>query len=71
MRAMILAAGRGRRMQPLSDERPKALLHVNHMPLIDYHLKHLHQAGIEDVVINLAHYGDMIKKHCGENLGKF
>jgi MurNAc alpha-1-phosphate uridylyltransferase len=54
MRAMILAAGRGERMRPLTDTRPKPLLEVGGRPLIQYHLEALGRAGIRDIVINLA-----------------
>ena len=57
MRAMILAAGRGERMRPLTDTRPKPLLEVGGKPLIQYHLEALARAGIRDIVINLAWQG--------------
>jgi len=53
--AMILAAGRGERLRPLTDNTPKPLLRVNNRCLIEYHLLALKKAGITDVVINL-HY---------------
>lgn len=66
MRAMILAAGRGERMRPLTDERPKPLLTAGGRPLIDRHLEALAQAGFTDVVINLAWLGDAIRAHVGD-----
>ena len=61
MRAMILAAGRGERMRPLTDVCPKPLLDVAGMPLIGWHLKRLAAAGITEIVINHAWLGSMIE----------
>jgi len=54
MKAIILSAGRGERMRPLTDNTPKALLRVGEKALIEYHLEALAAAGVTDVVINLA-----------------
>jgi MurNAc alpha-1-phosphate uridylyltransferase len=62
---MILAAGRGERMRPLTDGVPKPLLPVRGKPLIEYHLERLAEAGIGRVVINLAWLGDMIRDALG------
>jgi N-acetyl-alpha-D-muramate 1-phosphate uridylyltransferase len=59
--AMILAAGRGERMRPLTDTVPKALLEVRGKPLIVYHLEKLSRLGLSEVVINLAWLGDRIR----------
>lgn len=64
-KAMILAAGFGTRMRPLTAHTPKPLLTVNQKPLLQYHLEALHRAGIEEVVINVAHLGDQIKAFVG------
>jgi len=64
--AMILAAGRGERLRPLTDHTPKPLIEVGGKPLIEHHLERLAAAGIERVVINLAHLGDQIRAHLGE-----
>ena len=71
MRAMILAAGRGERMRPLTDTRPKPLLEVGGKPLIQYHLEALARAGIDNIVINLAWQGELIRSALGsgERLG--
>jgi MurNAc alpha-1-phosphate uridylyltransferase len=61
MKAMILAAGRGERMRPLTDRTPKPLLPVAGKPLIVWHLERLAQAGIRDIVINHAHLGEQIE----------
>jgi N-acetyl-alpha-D-muramate 1-phosphate uridylyltransferase len=58
---MILAAGRGERMRPLTDRMPKPLLPVAGKPLIVWHLERLARAGFSDIVINHAHLGDQIE----------
>ncbi len=66
MKAMILAAGRGERMRPLTDRTPKPLLPVAGRPLIVWHLERLSAAGFRDVVINHAHLGDQIEALLGD-----
>lgn len=66
MRAMILAAGRGRRMRPLTDNQPKPLLPVVGKPLLGYHLEKLANAGINEVVINHAWRGEQIEDFVGD-----
>jgi len=63
MRAMILAAGRGERMRPLTDTTPKPLLQVGGKPLIVWHIERLVAAGITDIVINYAWLGLQIEQH--------
>lgn len=65
MKAMILAAGRGERMRPLTDHTPKPLLKVGGKPLIAWHLERLAQAGFKEVVINHAHLGEQIEAALG------
>jgi len=60
MRAMILAAGRGERLRPLTDELPKPLLEIKGKPLIEFHLEALAGAGFREIVINLGHLGDSL-----------
>ena len=60
MRAMILAAGRGERMRPLTDHCPKPLLPAADKPLIVYHLERLAAAGFKEIVINHAHLGEQL-----------
>lgn len=64
--AMILAAGRGERMRPLTDTIPKPLLRIHGRPLIERHVERLAQAGIERVVINLSWLGSMIRDYLGD-----
>ena len=66
MRAMILAAGKGERMRPLTLHTPKPLIPVAGVPLIEYHLRALAQAGVTEVVINHAWLGDRIEAHLGD-----
>ncbi|NCA71601.1 MAG: nucleotidyltransferase family protein [Sphingobacteriia bacterium] len=66
MKAMILAAGRGKRMRPLTDHVPKPLLEVGGRPLIQYHIERLAAAGIRDLVINHAHLGEQIEARLGD-----
>lgn len=66
MKAMILAAGRGQRMMPLTAELPKPMLKVQGKPLIEHHIERLKRAGITDFVINLAWQGDKIRDYFGD-----
>lgn len=66
MRAMILAAGRGERMRPLTDRTPKPLLQAGGKPLIVWHIERLVHAGIADLVINHAHLGLQIEQALGD-----
>jgi MurNAc alpha-1-phosphate uridylyltransferase len=63
---MILAAGRGERMRPLTDRKPKALLEINNKSLISMIIFSLANAGIRDLVINLAHLGEQIAAVLGD-----
>ena len=63
---MILAAGRGERMRPLTDVHPKPLLKVAGKTLIEYHLEHLASAGFRDIVINTAWLGEQIPAYLGD-----
>ena len=63
MKALILAAGRGQRMMPLTQHMPKPMLKVAEKPLIEHHINNLKAAGITDIVINLAWQGDKIKDY--------
>ena len=66
MRAMILAAGRGDRLRPLTDEIPKPLVEIGGKPLIGYHLEKLAAAGFREVVVNQGHLGDLLPAALGD-----
>lgn len=66
MKAMILAAGRGERMRPLTDHCPKPLLAAGGKPLIVWHIERLAAAGFHDLVINHAHLGHMLEAALGD-----
>ncbi|MEJ2160061.1 MAG: nucleotidyltransferase family protein [Chromatiales bacterium] len=66
MRAMILAAGRGERMRPLTDTLPKPLLEVGDKPLIVWHLERLAAIGVTDIAVNLCWLGEKIRARLGD-----
>ena len=66
MKAMILAAGRGERMRPLTDHTPKPLLQAGGKPLIVQHVERLAAAGFRELVINHAHLGEQIEEALGD-----
>ncbi|MEX1032840.1 MAG: nucleotidyltransferase family protein [Cellvibrionaceae bacterium] len=66
MKAMIFAAGRGERMAELTRATPKPLLKVAGKPLIDYTVRRLQQAGIREMVINVAYLGEQIQQYLGD-----
>ncbi|WP_434986510.1 N-acetylmuramate alpha-1-phosphate uridylyltransferase MurU [Vreelandella zhaodongensis] len=66
MKAMILAAGLGKRMRPLTDHCPKPLLPVAGKPLIVHHLERLKRAGINEIVINVSYRAEQIMKALGD-----
>ncbi|MFT7823690.1 MAG: N-acetylmuramate alpha-1-phosphate uridylyltransferase MurU [Sulfurimonas sp.] len=66
MKAMILAAGLGTRMRPLTDKTPKPLLEAGGIPLIVWHIERLAHEGIRDIVINIAHLGYRIPEALGD-----
>jgi len=66
MKAMILAAGLGTRMRPLTDKTPKPLLKVGGIPLIVWHIERLAHDGFTDIVINIAHLGYQIPEALGD-----
>ena len=63
---MILAAGKGTRMRPLTDKTPKPLLEAGGKPLIVWHIERLKAAGIDEIVVNIAHLGEQIPKRLGD-----
>ena len=66
MRAMILAAGLGKRLRPLTEQLPKALVPVAGKPLIEYHIDKLAAVGIDELVINTAWLGELIERRLGD-----
>ena len=63
--AFIFAAGRGERLKPITDTKPKSLCTVHGIPLIEYHIKHLALAGFEHIIINHAYLGSQIRDYVG------
>jgi len=68
MRALILAAGRGERLRPLTNDLPKPLLPAGGQPLIDYHIQALARAGIRELVVNLSWHGEKLRAYLGDGL---
>jgi NDP-sugar pyrophosphorylase family protein len=66
MKAMVLAAGQGTRLRPVTDGRPKALVPVAGRPMIEYALLLLRYYGIREIIINLHHLGEQIEQHLGD-----
>ena len=66
MRAMILAAGRGERLRPLTDTCPKPLIKVGGKPLILWHIEKLKAQGITRFVVNSAHLSELIVEYLGD-----
>lgn len=69
VRAMVLAAGRGRRMGALTDTQPKPLLAVGRQTLLERQLRRLARAGVEEAVVNLSYGGDRIRSRVGDGAG--
>lgn len=66
MKALVLAAGRGERMRPLTDTTPKPMLRVGGKALLEWHIENLRNGGITDIVINHAHLGEVIESGLGD-----
>lgn len=66
---MALAAGRGTRMQPLTDDRPKALVDLDGKPLMDWALDRFARAGVERAVVNIHHFADQMARHLSARQG--
>jgi N-acetyl-alpha-D-muramate 1-phosphate uridylyltransferase len=66
VKAMILAAGRGERMRPLTDRMPKALLEAGGRPLVTWMIRRLRDGGVRDIVMNHAHLGALIESALGD-----
>jgi N-acetyl-alpha-D-muramate 1-phosphate uridylyltransferase len=67
---MVFAAGLGTRLRPYTNDRPKALVEVGGIPLLDIHLRRLKYFGFEEVVVNVHHFADMMERHlAGQDYG--
>ena len=64
--AMILAAGRGKRMMPLTKDMPKSMLRIGNMTLIEDKIVRLTEAGVERIIINTGYLGEYIRDHVGD-----
>ena len=60
MKAMIFAAGLGTRLRPLTNDKPKALVEVNGMPLLEITIRRLKYFGFQDIVINIHHFAEHV-----------
>jgi mannose-1-phosphate guanylyltransferase len=67
MKAMILAAGLGTRLRPLTDDRPKALVEVGSRTLLEITLRRLHHFGVRDVIVNVHHFADVVVDYLKEH----
>src|SRR5205085_701599 len=65
LKAMILAAGRGERMRPLTDAKPKPMLEAAGKPIIVWTIEALARAGFRELVINVSHFGEVIERGLG------
>ncbi len=70
MKAMILAAGYGKRLAPITDTIPKPLIKVGNMPLIDRNINYLVRNGFYEIIINVSHHADQIINHVNETFSE-
>lgn len=66
MKAVLLAAGKGTRLRPLTDEMPKVMIPIAGKPILEHHVEHLAGAGIREIFINLHHLSERITSHFGD-----
>lgn len=66
MHGVVPAAGRGTRLRPLTDDRPKPLVEVADRPLVEYAFETLLAAGVDDLVVVVGYRGDQLREHCGD-----
>jgi len=69
MKAVLLAAGKGERLKPLTDSLPKVMIPINGKPILEYHIEMLAEAGITDVFINLHHLPEKIREYFKDGAG--
>ena len=67
MKAMILAAGLGTRLRPLTNDRPKALVEINGRTLLEIALSRLRAIGVSEVIINVHHFADVLTRYLAAN----
>src|SRR5689334_11434755 len=67
MKAMVLAAGLGTRLRPLTDDRPKALVEVGGRTMLETTLSRLRRFGVYDVIVNVHHFADLILQYLKKN----
>ena len=67
MRAMVLAAGLGTRLRPLTDDRPKALVEVGGRTMLELTLERLKRAGVREAIVNTHHHAEMIEEYLRAN----
>lgn len=60
MKAMVFAAGLGTRLRPLTDNRPKALVEVNGVPMLERVIRHITDCGFDEIIVNVHHFGNMV-----------
>ncbi len=70
MKAVVLASGLGKRMRPLTNDRPKALVELKGKPLLEHVLESLEKAGVTEAVLVIGYFGDLVKKRFGKKFGK-
>ena len=70
MKAMILAAGYGKRLAPITDTLPKPLIKVGNMSLIDRNINYLVKSGFHEIIINVSHHADQIINHVNETFSE-
>ena len=68
MRAIILAAGGGTRLRPLTNDLPKCLVPLGPQPLVDHQLQALRAVGVEDIVLVVGYLADQVRRHCGDSV---
>lgn len=66
MKAVLLAAGKGTRLRPLTDEMPKVMVPIAGKPVLEHHVEHLARAGVQEIFINLHHLPEKIMSHFGD-----
>ena len=68
MRAIVLAAGAGTRLGPLTNDRPKCLVAMGRRPLVDYQIEALRSVGVDDIVLVVGHEAEQIRAHCDDSV---